>query len=595
MKRLATSVVLVVLLAARAWAAPVVCTITGVVTDPSGNPVPFGNMQFNSLVQQNLPSGPIPPSVVSATTDANGNLVMAIQQGLQGQMTFCQPNGGPCGNPTPVLIPISMTSSLSNVLVGSLLSSGATIVSNLSVSNTATVGGTLQVTGATTMASLMTTGNVTVGGSLSLTGSLTVPGTLGVTGTSTLGIVNASGTITAPTLMITSVDNTAFPAAINLAAGEIISAPPPASAGATGIYLLSGAHTTGVGGSVIADQNSAMGFATYNNYSGSTANPNEGWQWFGAVGLTPGTAANFPLLMDLRAIGTPLPFSAFNGVAAGTLDAGSMNLSNNTTTAMTFGKDGLGTSGAIIAVGNANMNIAAGTHYNGTNWIADTVSTEIFADNPFGSGFIWTGNSGLTVGNIYAPTQLMGLNQNGLTVVGSNPVAILTSTTNANSDLLEIFPQNLTQGIAFGWDYIHSIGSNPAVGMGIDGKGGGGILIQDANPTGAIQLSGHLLHANNGGPATFITPSAANCGSGAFVSAGSSDAFGAVNTGSLTGTICTVFFGQAYGSSPGCFIQNAGNPVSTLWSVAVNTTQFTVNFNASNQAQPFFYWCISHS
>lgn len=176
------------LFAPCAWAAN--CTITGTVFNPDGTPLKSGQVQFNSVVQQTLQGGAvIPPTFISANTDANGNIsAMSIVQGLQGQFTFCSPSAGGCGNPTPVLIPVAPTADISAILIGIQLSSGGQVVaSSLNVTGNTTMGGTLEVTGATTLG-VLTAGSTTVS-------------TLNVTGTTTFGaqvVVNAASGICFP-------------------------------------------------------------------------------------------------------------------------------------------------------------------------------------------------------------------------------------------------------------------------------------------------------------------------------------------------------------------------------------------------------------
>jgi hypothetical protein len=139
------------LLAPCAWGAQ--CTITGQVFNPDGTPLANGTVQFNSVVQQTLQGGAtIPPTQVSTGTDPQGNIgAFSLVQGLQGQFTFCSPSAGGCGNPTPVLIPVSATADISAILIGIQLSSGGNINgANLNLTGNAIIGGSLQVTGPAT-------------------------------------------------------------------------------------------------------------------------------------------------------------------------------------------------------------------------------------------------------------------------------------------------------------------------------------------------------------------------------------------------------------------------------------------------------------
>lgn len=115
-----------------AYAAPATSSVTGVIYDGAGNPVPNATIYFNSLNTQVVQGTTIYPILVSSTTDVNGNLsTTALDQGLFVQITICQLQGGGCGAPTTGFVPISSSVTFQNLLTGTAASSSSTLTGNL--------------------------------------------------------------------------------------------------------------------------------------------------------------------------------------------------------------------------------------------------------------------------------------------------------------------------------------------------------------------------------------------------------------------------------------------------------------------------------
>lgn len=126
------SLVLLSLVTPAYATAPATCSITGVVYDGAGNPVPNAIIYFNSLNTQVVNSATIYPVLKNSTTDANGNLsTTALAQGLYIQITICQAQGGGCSAPTTGFIPIASTTTFQSILAGQSVSGTSTLTGNL--------------------------------------------------------------------------------------------------------------------------------------------------------------------------------------------------------------------------------------------------------------------------------------------------------------------------------------------------------------------------------------------------------------------------------------------------------------------------------
>ena len=118
-----------------AHASPALCTITGVIYDGAGNPVPNATIYFNSLNTQIVNATTIYPILVSSTTDATGTLsTTALQQGLFVQITICQVQGGGCAAPTTGFVPVASSTTFQNLLSGQAVATGSTLAGNLNAS-----------------------------------------------------------------------------------------------------------------------------------------------------------------------------------------------------------------------------------------------------------------------------------------------------------------------------------------------------------------------------------------------------------------------------------------------------------------------------
>lgn len=124
-----------ILLLAGTANATSLCSITGVILDGAGNPVPNATIYFNSQNTQVVNGITIYPILKNSTTDANGNLSStALQQGLFVQITICQAQGGGCAAPITGFVPVTGTTTFQNLLSGTLVSIGSSLSGNLNAS-----------------------------------------------------------------------------------------------------------------------------------------------------------------------------------------------------------------------------------------------------------------------------------------------------------------------------------------------------------------------------------------------------------------------------------------------------------------------------
>jgi len=115
--------------------APTTCSVSGVVYDGAGNPVPNAIIYFNSRTTQIVNGNTVYPINKTSTTDANGNLsATALVQGLLLQITICQAQGGGCSAPTTGYVPISASTTFANLLAGQAVGTVATLSGNLNAS-----------------------------------------------------------------------------------------------------------------------------------------------------------------------------------------------------------------------------------------------------------------------------------------------------------------------------------------------------------------------------------------------------------------------------------------------------------------------------
>ena len=112
--------------------APATCTISGVLYDGAGNPVPNATIYFNSRSTQVVNGNAINPVLKTSSTDANGNLSStALVQALFIQITICQAQGGGCSVPTTGYVPIASSTSFANLLAGQATTSTGLLTGNL--------------------------------------------------------------------------------------------------------------------------------------------------------------------------------------------------------------------------------------------------------------------------------------------------------------------------------------------------------------------------------------------------------------------------------------------------------------------------------
>jgi hypothetical protein len=220
---------------------------------------------------------------------------ISLVPGLQGQFVFCSPAAGGCGNPTPVLIPISSTADISAILVGVQLSTGANVnAANLNVTGNTTMGGTLVVGGATTINNTLTaTGNTNLGGLLNVTGNTSVGGTLTATGNTNLGgtlTVTGATQLGAPITLTAPITVAGNGTVVNFNGGSIFTVAPDPS----NMQIASGTHVDG-NGNYIADSTQAEFIDLYSNSIGMFFGTGLtiGQQWYPNGGGTPGRTQYF--------------------------------------------------------------------------------------------------------------------------------------------------------------------------------------------------------------------------------------------------------------------------------------------------------------
>lgn len=570
MRKLFALLVLVVFLwPAAAYAAVALCAISGQVFNPDGTTLNNGTVQFNSQVTQVVGSTTIPPSIISTTTDANGNMApMSVAQGLFGTFQFCQGHsqtnvggaGGGCAAAINGLIPINTTGNIQAVIAGTLLPSIANAtVNNITITNNANVGGLLETT------TLKVDSNATVGGTLNVTGALTT-----------------TGALAGPSIALST--NGCTPAPIALAQSNIYSIPPDQD-----LLLIAGAHcANGTPNTFVADSNSAVFFGNYTR-TATTGDHNAGWQWLGNTGLTAGSAFTPTVLMSLGDNAA----DASGIVASGFLNTNTLALQNNTTTAIQMAGAGM------VSLGQPYWDVTAGAHYNGSQWIADATSNSGIglAGNGGAPTIAFYMTQGATVGSVYTSTLAAEGSLNGWQFAGTNPVAIFQSNTNSNADIIQLLPQNSTQGIGIAWSGIHSIGTTANVSMAIDAKGGGSLLLNTINVGGQIFTSApvliqdnyHLGFANNG----TAPPTLGTCSAGSFYGT-STDNVGQVNFSAAGATSCQINFGRAFANTPLCVCS-----VFTTWPGSVTSCAMggsassqTAYFGAAQSAGFFDYHCL---
>lgn len=115
--------------------APATCTISGVLYDGAGNPVPNATIYFNSRSTQVVNGNAINPVLKTSSTDANGNLSStALVQALFIQITICQAQGGGCSAPTTGYVPVASSTTFANLLAGQAVATVTTLSGNLNAS-----------------------------------------------------------------------------------------------------------------------------------------------------------------------------------------------------------------------------------------------------------------------------------------------------------------------------------------------------------------------------------------------------------------------------------------------------------------------------
>lgn len=100
----------------------------------------------------------------------------------------------------------------------------------------------------------------------------------------------------------------------------------------------------------------------------------------------------------------------------------------------------------------------------------------------------------ITTGNTYLARDT-ALNGQKVGVGTSAPGALMTIVNGDNStnNILQVYPQNLSQGVAVGYNYIREIGSNGNNAMLIDAQGGANLTLQSVG-TGNVNIT----HGING-------------------------------------------------------------------------------------------------
>lgn len=85
-------------------------------------------------------------------------------------------------------------------------------------------------------------------------------------------------------------------------------------------------------------------------------------------------------------------------------------------------------------------------------------------------------------------------------------------------------------------------------------------------------------------------PTVGTCGTGAAMTAGSTDVAGKFTMGTSASNACTVTFSAAWTAAPFCVVQNATTGAGAF-STTVSTTALTIGGTAADSSV-FFYHCI---
>lgn len=176
----------------------------------------------------------------------------------------------------------------------------------------------------------------------------------------------------------------------------------------------------------------------------------------------------------------PINSPSFTGTAV----IPTLNLTNSTNTALLFGVVAT-PNASIVSVASDNMNVAAGAHYQASGgWTADATSASFMSQGAGGSSSFY-GNTGLTAGSSFAPTQLVGIDPSGLNLLAGsyqihNTPAICTA------------PASTSGGLAL------TAGSNSFIGVMTGTTATGNVLHIGCNcPTA---LNGLIVDIQGGGP-----------------------------------------------------------------------------------------------
>lgn len=444
---------MLVLLGARN-AGAVNCAITGQLLDAAGIPIANAVIQFNSIKQQTVAGTVIPPTLVTTTTDINGNIAgFGVQQGLSGQMTICNPKSG-CGTPTPSLIPVATTANFADILAGTALSTGSGTFGNMIVTGTSSFGGTMTFPDGSTY------------------------DTNGHENMKALGIGDTAPTSGAsPGGLLQATRNGNFSTTIDLK-------------------------------NTFAGPNSQTVLYFNNDKSASTSS-------YGAIGLTsslftlggplaPGdsfdilTGSSGGIVISSGASNSPPIYFDVGGVQAMELarinGGNTVYIQNSGTSSMFFGgstTQPIGTITALPSTTNQTLTLNSGAHDSGSNWIADAANvSSVDLNGANTSIFSGTGN---TVGNpvsnvmiaqfVHNPPQISGLQLGGYAgpINGSYgiPGIMIANSYISGSNWANI---NIS-----GASYINSA----ATGWTADGGAGSGLsLFQMNETTGEMWWSG---------------------------------------------------------------------------------------------------------